>query len=224
MEPEGEKPEHIIPERGYGPRMERHRLVLDNLDFTDVKTALDVGCGLGEFLEAVAVEEQGVLLCGLDSDITCLSEARGHARALYVLADCGRLPFRDGCFDLITAVDVIEHLENPTAFMRECLRVSSKKAVFATPNLGRPSRVWKAMLGQQVREVSGHRQGWDIHLFRQMLEVAGWRVQKIMTRFVDAPFYGLLPKAVSRYLSYNLLMKLAPNIGSELYAFCVKDG
>lgn len=54
------------------------------------------------------------------------------------------LPFSDGGFDVVLAVEVVEHLENPWHFMREAIRVLRGDGVLimTTPNLDSlPSRL-----------------------------------------------------------------------------------
>jgi len=46
-----------------------------------------------------------------------------HGSWLDAVADAQRLPFRDRAFDNIVFVDVLHHLENPTAFFGEASRV-----------------------------------------------------------------------------------------------------
>ena len=69
---------------------------------------LDVGCGDGRFTADAARHARSV---GVDVS----RRALGHARALVAdarfVASCGAaLPFRDAAFDLVTMLDVIEHV------------------------------------------------------------------------------------------------------------------
>ena len=196
--------------------------MLRHLQLTSVRSVLDIGCGLGEFLEQVGRMHPRIEMAGIDIDERCLAVAREHVDARFVKAAVERLPFGDESYDLVTAIDVIEHLENPMQFLREALRVTRAQAVFVTPNLGRPARVLAAARRRELREARGHKQGWDYHLFKQVLEVAGWRVDKIVTRFVDFPLYAFLPRRVGQFMSYRVLRRLFPMLGSELFAFCSK--
>jgi SAM-dependent methyltransferase len=51
-----------------------------------------------------------------------------------------RLPFKDGAFDYVVALDVLEHLENIHQAFRELVRVMSRSAVIALPNLAVASK------------------------------------------------------------------------------------
>jgi len=44
-------------------------------------------------------------------------------------------PYQDKEFDYTVAIEIIEHLENPWAFMRECKRITSDIIIVTTPNI-----------------------------------------------------------------------------------------
>jgi len=87
---------------------------------------LDIGCGEGVMLRLAA--EQGAAMTGLDGMAAALAMARklcasaGHNPAL-VRGDAQQLPFRDGAFDFVTCLEVIEHLERPESMLKEVRRV-----------------------------------------------------------------------------------------------------
>jgi ubiquinone/menaquinone biosynthesis C-methylase UbiE len=83
--------------------------------------ALEVGCGTGNYIAALA-ESSGCTSCGLDPSIEMLVRAR--ARGLdCLLGRAERLGFADGTFDLAFSVDVIHHVRDKAAFYREAARV-----------------------------------------------------------------------------------------------------
>lgn len=202
-------------------RDEVHNLVLSNFVIEDNTHILDIGCGLGEFLEGV--KNPYVHKIGIDTDEKCVEISKQFVSdADFRIADGCNLPFADESFDIVAALGVVEHVDNPTTLIKESFRVCKVggQGVFMTPNIGRPQRFLLAMAKKDRWERSGHKQGWDYHLFKRCLENNGWSVEKMKTRFVDCPFYKYLPETVAKFLSYKILLKLFPRIGSELYAFC----
>ena len=202
-------------------RKEVYAIILDNLQIVSDDKLLDIGCGLGEFLSAV--KTSSIKKFGIDISEKYLDYCRDRFPDITLRqADvCEGLPFLDEFFDTVVSICVIEHVDNPTMLVREAFRVCRRggNACFVTPNIGRVRRLLMAARGVQ-RVETDHRQGWDHHLFRHLLEVEGWKVNKVLTRFVDCPGYKWLPKRVGRWLSYGPLHRSFPNAGSELYAFC----
>ncbi len=83
----------------------------------DVGVALDVGCADGVL--RAALPPSGPRLVGLDASATLL---RAHP-APAVRADAAELPFADGAFDAVTALNVLYHLSDPLLAVREAHRV-----------------------------------------------------------------------------------------------------
>jgi hypothetical protein len=102
-----------------------------------VRTSLDVGCAFGFVVEAL--REVGVDATGVDTSQYAVDHAalgaRGHVRYANLRY---RLPFRRGAFDLVTALETLEHLppELVPHAISELARVSGKWVVATIPSLG----------------------------------------------------------------------------------------
>jgi len=83
---------------------------------------LDAGCGTGALLECLA-RERGTNVYGADLAVEALAFSRGRGRRGLVQADLIALPFRADTFDIVTALDVVEHVEADTAALAEIRRV-----------------------------------------------------------------------------------------------------
>jgi ubiquinone/menaquinone biosynthesis C-methylase UbiE len=104
---------------------------MEALDLRAGERVLDVGCGTGVFLPAVAaVVGSGGRVVGLDHSEAFLREARARvadqgleAVVSLVSADAQRLPFDDDSFDAAHTERVLMHLEDPDGAIRELRRV-----------------------------------------------------------------------------------------------------
>lgn len=81
-------------------------------------TVLDIGCGIGTYVEKL--QQIAARACGIDIDPARVR--RGRAGGLAVAAS-ERLPFVDGAFDAVLLNEVIEHVQDDVATLREACRV-----------------------------------------------------------------------------------------------------
>jgi len=95
----------------------------------DVQTILDAACGNGMFIHALPKIYKVV---GLDLS----REALRHVRAQKIQGSIGRLPFDTESFDLITCLEVLEHLPRETfaRALAEIERVARKYIIVSVPN------------------------------------------------------------------------------------------
>lgn len=83
-----------------------------------ISISLDVGCGTGINLGEAAGEAVGV-----DTSMTALTFCRRRLLNRLVNADGADLPFADGSVERITAIGVMEHIEDDIGALREWARV-----------------------------------------------------------------------------------------------------
>lgn len=99
-------------------------------------TLVDVGCGGGGFYPWIAGDVSKYLGCDLVEyqDFT----ARVGTTAGFVSANLNSPPYplEEASADVVVAIETIEHLENPRAFMRELVRIARPGGTVAvtTPN------------------------------------------------------------------------------------------
>lgn len=93
---------------------------------------LDVGCGTGNLRPFV--RDRFDRYVGVD--IVRYDDFPADAEFCRLDLDSGRVPLPDGSADVVVAVETIEHLENPRAFVRELVRLARPGGwvVVTTPN------------------------------------------------------------------------------------------
>jgi len=96
---------------------------------------LDVGCGKGDFM--TRMHRQGWQVEGLEVDADAVKYARSISGLSVHLGSLENIRFPDNTFDVITSNHVIEHVHDPIALIRECLRILKPggRLVLATPNM-----------------------------------------------------------------------------------------
>lgn len=137
---------------------------------TDVR-ALDFGCGTGTFLEQL---DAFGTANGVDGDIDAVRfcHERGRAHVRHVPAG-EALPFADGTFDLVTSLDVLEHIDDDVAAVRELHRILRRDGVLlvAVPAF--------AFLWGDQDEISHHRRRYTAGTLRGVLERGGFTVEHV---------------------------------------------
>ncbi len=123
----------------------------------------DVGCGRGRLL--ATPELHGRAVVNVDSHIW--DEWRGRHDVAFVCASADALPFRDGAFDVVGSFDVLEHIPDDLAGLREQQRTvrSTGTVVAAVPA---DQRLWS---GHDV--AAGHFRRYDVTSFGAVADRAG---------------------------------------------------
>ncbi|MFJ4676294.1 methyltransferase domain-containing protein [Kitasatospora sp. NPDC088783] len=110
---------------------------------------LDVGCGPGTITADLAelVGPDGRVV-GIEPVPEVLAEAaalaarRGLAHLSYEVADVYRLPYADASFDVVHAHQVLQHLADPVAALREMRRVTAPGGVIAVRDSDYAAMTW----------------------------------------------------------------------------------
>ncbi|MGA3122869.1 MAG: bifunctional 2-polyprenyl-6-hydroxyphenol methylase/3-demethylubiquinol 3-O-methyltransferase UbiG [Polyangiaceae bacterium] len=108
---------------------------------------LDVGCGAG-FL-ANALVKHGHDVTGIDASEESLAVAARHdeTRSVrYAMGDAARLPFPDASFDVVCAMDFLEHVEDPAAVVAEAARVLGAGGLFFFHTFNRNWLAWLVVI------------------------------------------------------------------------------
>lgn len=81
---------------------------------------IDLGCGTGLILDELNSRGQSV---GIDVSPRALEFCRRRNLRDLIRADVVRLPLRSGCADVVTALDLAEHLDDDQALVAEIARI-----------------------------------------------------------------------------------------------------
>lgn len=142
--------------------------ILQN-DINDADTVIDIGCGI--FMTTDGLKCKSLL--GIDAWPSYLSLKKDEFQTINL--DISKIDnfkiFINDSYDVITCIDVIEHLEKEDALLviSELKRIARKKVIIFTPNGfveqhdGLPGS-W----GENNPIFQKHRSGWDISDFQEL--------------------------------------------------------
>lgn len=130
---------------------------------------LDVGCGTGANLEMLS--EFGYAE-GVDVSPEALSFCRERGLEKVKLGAAEALPYDDDSFDLVTGLDVVEHLDNDLAGLKEMWRVLRRdgRALLFVP-------AFMFLWGVQD-DISNHRRRYTMSELKRVVTEAGFEVQR----------------------------------------------
>jgi SAM-dependent methyltransferase len=136
---------------------------------------LEVGCGEGEIAGLLHARWGDVTALDLpDADLR--SEWTGVPGPRFLHADAEALPFPDEHFDVVVAVEVLEHLRDPARGLAEMARVSRRHLVLSVPR--EPIfRMGNLFTGRHVRDLGntpGHLNHWGSEDFLRFVDRAGF--------------------------------------------------
>ena len=119
------------------------------------KTALDVGCGAGLLAEPLA--RLGARVTGIDASPEIIAVARDHAAATGLEIDyrAGDVQDLEGRFDLVTSLEVIEHVADPAVFVKALARrvAPGGLLILSTPNATGWSRLMMITMGEGLGRI-----------------------------------------------------------------------
>ncbi len=100
---------------------------------------LDVGCGTGILVPHILATHPAAD-CVVELDVAESMLQQNAAKfprspVAHVCSDARDLPFADGCFDLVLCFNAVPHLGEPSAALRQLLRVLRPGGVFAVGHL-----------------------------------------------------------------------------------------
>jgi SAM-dependent methyltransferase len=148
---------------------------------------LDVGCGTGANLQMLA---QFGAVEGVDVSTDALDFCRARGLAQVKQGAAESLPFADASFDLVTGLDVVEHLDDDIAGLREMGRVlrADGRAVLFVP-------AFMFLWGVQD-DISHHRRRYTLPELKKRLGDAGLTIER--ASYANVTFF--VPILIGRVL------------------------
>jgi SAM-dependent methyltransferase len=143
--------------------------VLDGLGLPQQARILDAGCGSGRNM--VELASHG-LVTGIELSQTSVALARDRDCGEVITGSILQMPFPENAFDLAVSLDVIEHLEDDLAALRELRRVVAPGGALL---LTVPAYQW---LWSCHDEINHHHRRYTRRSLQRVAEQAGWRQER----------------------------------------------
>ena len=171
------------------------------------RRAADVGCGAGLIAEPLA--RLGAAVTGVDAAPENIAAARLHAQGQGLEIDyrAGDTAALDGGYDLVTCLEVIEHVTDPRAFVAGLAGALAPGGllILSTPNRTAASRLLLVGLAEAAGSIPRGTHDWDAFLtpeeLQALVEAAGLEVVDVSgLSFTPARGFVLSPPPALDYL------------------------
>jgi 2-polyprenyl-3-methyl-5-hydroxy-6-metoxy-1,4-benzoquinol methylase len=135
---------------------------------------LDVGCGEGVIVQRLARQLASSRVVGVDlkEDSIQAGWSRHTAQNLeYTTLSGGELPFADGEFELVSAIEVLEHVPDPERTLGEMARCAQRHLLVSVPRepLWRALNMARGAYVPKLGNTPGHLNHWSKRAFIELL-------------------------------------------------------
>ncbi len=213
-----------------GVRSKWHHLKFERLarSLGAYERHLDIGCGPGTFVGSLGGPGHSTGVDIAPAQIEYASAHYGGPDREFRTVSPEALPFRDGAFDLVTMVELVEHLteEDCLRLMAEVRRVlrPGGRLILTTPNY---AAFWPLLeklvnrfgtIDYADQHISKYRRG----SLRMLLVRAGFRVEMVETFLFTGPFFAALGWGAADWAERSEPAWIRKRIGHLLIAQAVR--
>jgi SAM-dependent methyltransferase len=135
---------------------------------------LDLGCGAGNMIHHLSRYGR---VRGVDVDPRPVAMAQARGYDVHQGDPSRGTPFPDASFDLVTALDVIEHVDDDVALLREARRVLRPNGILTVTTPAFQS------LWSYNDEINAHKRRYSPNELRHRIEQAGFRIRRMTFGF-----------------------------------------
>jgi ubiquinone/menaquinone biosynthesis C-methylase UbiE len=143
----------------------------DALPDTPPAAVLEVGVGEGEVSGRLRARYPEASFVGVDLPDDDLAREWAEHDFAGMFGDIARLPFPPDSFDLVLAIEVLEHVPDPAAALAEIARVTRDRVVLSVPRepIWRAANMARGKYLGALGNTPGHIQHWSKRAFARLV-------------------------------------------------------
>jgi ubiquinone/menaquinone biosynthesis C-methylase UbiE len=135
------------------------------------KIILDAGCGAGYLTNKISTFKDCEII-GLDLSAENINKARINYPYKFLEGTIYKLPFDNNSIDIVTTLEVLEHLQEPELALEEIKRVTKKWVLLSVPvePLWRILNIFRGKYIRSLGNTPGHTNHWTTKEFLKLVE------------------------------------------------------
>ncbi len=130
---------------------------------------LEIGCGEG-YIQQLLTPPQSL---ATDIDLPVVRDAKTrYPSARYAVADGTQMPLPAASFDLVIAIEVLEHVPQPIRLLKEANRLSQHYCIFSVPRepIWRVLNMMRGRYWSDFGNTPGHINHWSSRAFQRFIK------------------------------------------------------
>jgi SAM-dependent methyltransferase len=155
----------------YGPVHRHHRRIMERmltkLKGRSIRSVADIGCGEGSNLLYLSGHFPGAGLFGFDISSAAIEQAKQKVDASFAILDVER-ETSSGQYDLVVCSDVLEHVANDVAALKNIFQLTGKYVIIASV---------QGRMRESEKKI-GHVRSYAYGELRRKVELAGFTILK----------------------------------------------
>jgi 2-polyprenyl-6-hydroxyphenyl methylase/3-demethylubiquinone-9 3-methyltransferase len=194
-------------------------------------SVLDIGCGGGLLTNFLSL--QGYAVCGVDLSEESLEQAQERdvtKNVIYTQASAYSLPYAKQQFDVVCAMDLLEHVERPDKVIEEAGRVLKKGGLFFFHTFNRNFLSWLMIIKGVEWFVPNTPPNMHVYpLFLKPLEVKkmclshGMKVEEIKGVSPEMKSLAFWKMIFMRKLSSKIRFTFTPSLKTGYSGYAIKE-
>ncbi len=145
------------------------------------ESLVSVGCGEGFDLKHILSIYQPKKTVGVDLSKSALNYAQKQLPEVeFIQEDASKLPFKDNQFDLVVALEILEHIPDYDKAISELKRIAKNKVIITVPWEPSFSMV-SLMRGKYLKRLGRHPEhinAWNKKSFTKVIKKHGFKIKK----------------------------------------------
>lgn len=169
------------------------KTLINLINSISVNSIYEVGSGEGEIINIISNIREFKFFLGSDVDKNLLTQnSPKHSTKHWILNKAENLPIKDNSIDLVIACEVLEHINSPEDFLKECKRLNAKYYLFSIPNepLWRILNIFRFKYLKDFGNTPGHKNHWSKSKIRKLVS----QYLDIKEIFLTQPWIFILAK------------------------------